>query len=255
MDAFDRPFGRLGLAAGPDLATHNRPLGRRAGLEDERVPLPCLPGEGDGLGEVGGDLRGPGAELELLARPHQIERVTLGDDPHVGHPGLLERRRITKRLGKSFGIAAGRFGRVAGGWRGRVARFADPRFRGAEVGLDAVVMEIDRPDPALRPRPLGDRCDLHEHLAAVDLADDVPVPHPNPGKRGLPLHDARLLILVERDLLEVELPRQRRHRADPRLARELANLGRDDRGSMLVGRRLVGAVGRYRAGGRGELGR
>ena len=83
----------------------------------------------------------------------------------------------------------------------------------------------------------------------------MPIPHPDPGQRRLSLQEAGLGIGGERDLLEVEPPGQRRHRADPRPAFEIAHLGRHGRPCVHPRRCRVAAVGRHAPGGRGEHGR
>ncbi|MFN9952020.1 MAG: hypothetical protein ACK55I_02905, partial [bacterium] len=108
VGGLDGPDVGLRLPARPDLAPQDGGCPARAGLELERVPAARLPRERNRLREVRGHLRRPGAKLQLLGRAHEVERVALGDEPHVGHPGLLERRRRAEGLREGVGVGGGR---------------------------------------------------------------------------------------------------------------------------------------------------
>ena len=250
MHALDGPGVGFRLAPRPDLPAEHRGAVLRAGFELHRVPAARLPGEGDRLREMRRHLGRPRAKLELLARAHQVERVPLRDESHVGHPGLLERGGVAELLRESVGITAGRRRGVGGGR----SRFLDARLPGPDVGPDAVVLQADRTDPALAPRALGNRRHLHQALRAVHFTHHVAIPHADPGERRLTPHSARLRVGAERDVVKVEAPRERWHRADTRSALETADLRRHDRGGVNAGGRRVAAILAHRAGGRGKLG-
>ena len=149
MCGFDGPLCGLRFAPWPDLAPEEGAAALRsgecAGLKHHRVPAARLPGEGDRLGEVGGYLRWPGAQLQLLAGAHQVEGVTLRDEAHVGHAGHLQGGRIAKGFREGVCVAGG----GGGGGGGGIARLADAGFGGAKISLHPVVVEVDRADPAL----------------------------------------------------------------------------------------------------------
>ena len=250
MRGFDRPGARLGFTARPHLAAQDGSLVRRAGLEFHRVPPARLPGKRNRFREVGGDLGRPAPDLELLRSAHEIERVPLGHEPHVGHAGLLEGGSGAERLREGIGVGAGRR-RCAGGRR---SGFLDAGLLRAEVGPNDVAVQCDRPDPALAASAFGDRRNFDEAFRPVDLTDHVAIPHADPRERWLALHDARLGIGRERSLVEVERPWERRHRTDAGLALQCADLCRHDRSGMLARGGRVGAVACDRAGGGRERG-
>ena len=176
-----------------------------------------LPGERDYLlEELRVGLRRPVDNAKLLIGAHQHQRIALGDQPDVGHADL--RAGLADRVGH-------------------------------HVGLDRVVVQIVGTHPALTVRALGNRVDFHHHLTAVEELCS-PSFRPAGGSRG----DSRSPIQVtggrpsvtfvfgfgsSANLLEIELPGQRRHDADAGLAGHVADLRRDDRGRIcVVARRL-----------------
>ena len=71
----------------------------------------------------------------------------------------------------------------------------------------------------------------------------MPVPHADPRERRFAAGRAPFGVWVQRNLLEVKLPWQRRHGADAGFAGELAHRGRYGRCGMFVCGSCVPAVG------------